>query len=134
MLQTGANRMKKKRTRLTKVYILSVEEPGDYYFKPEGVLFIDEQGHYTLYAADSRHNFLRAAVHKFSYKEMEAGVTFRDHHVQVNDVTLQYEDRFEMVVDDMLPILHAVFNSSPRQFFFLEKFFLPGSQPGYFVP
>ncbi|ARU63083.1 hypothetical protein CBW65_20455 [Tumebacillus avium] len=126
--------MRKKPTHITKVYTLNVEDPGDYYYKPEGVLFIDEQGNYTLFAADSRHNFLRTAVHKFPYKDLEEGVEYRNHHLQLNDVTLQYAPRFDMVVDEMLDILQAVFTGSPRQFFFLERFFLPGSPHNHFTP
>ncbi|ASS75121.1 hypothetical protein CIG75_09110 [Tumebacillus algifaecis] len=125
--------MRKKPTRITNVYLINVEEPDDYYYKPEGVLFLDEQGHFTLFTADSRHNFLRAAVQKFPYKELEESVIYRNHQVQLNDVTLQYEERFDLHVDDMLPILHAIYNGSPRQFFFLEPFFLPGNSYNHFV-
>ncbi|TCP59455.1 hypothetical protein EV586_101674 [Tumebacillus sp. BK434] len=126
--------MRKKPTRITKIYILNVEDPGDYYFKPEGVVFLDDLGNYTLFAADSRHNFLRTAVHKFPYQDLEEGVEHRDHHLQLNDVTLQHASRFDLVVDEMLDILHAIFNGSPRQFFFLERFFQPGKAHNHIAP
>lgn len=124
----------KDSTRIVNVYLVTVEEPDDYYHRPEGVVFIDNQGYFTLYTSDSRHNFLRAAIQKFPYEELEAEVTFQNHQVKLIDVTDQYEPEFDMVLDDMLAILHKVYLTSPRQFFFLEKFFRTSEFPSHFIP
>jgi hypothetical protein len=126
--------MKKTPTHIDRVYLLVVEDPGDYYLKPEGVLFIDNLGNHTLYSADSRFNFLKSAVHKFPYQELEVGVTFREHQIRLDDVTENYEDEYDMIVDNIMPILHAIFKGSPRQYFFLEKHFQPNSTNSYYVP
>ncbi|HEU4965287.1 MAG TPA: hypothetical protein VFV52_15770 [Bacilli bacterium] len=126
--------MRKKPTFLSKVYSLQVEEPNDYYFKPEGVVFVDEKGNYTLYAADSRHNFLRSILQKFPERDLEQGVSFKEHQVKAVDLTDLYEPYFEMIVDEILSILHRVYKSSPRQYFFLEKFFDPKRVNQQFVP
>lgn len=126
--------MRKKPVFLKKVYSLQVEEPGDYYYKPEGVVFIDEKNNHTLYALDARHNFLRSIVQKFPFEELEQSVSFRDHHVKVVDLTEQYEPFFEMVVDEIPNLLHRIFKSSPRQYFFLERHLDPRWINQQFVP
>ncbi|PWK14360.1 hypothetical protein [Tumebacillus permanentifrigoris] len=126
--------MKRQRTHISHVYLVSVEDPDDYYHKPEGVLFIDNLGNHTLYSADSRFNFLRNAVHKFPYKELEEGVAFRDHEVRITDLTDTFRAEFELTVDDMLEILKRVYESSPLQLFFLEKHLDPQNYNQPFVP
>jgi hypothetical protein len=114
--------MKKQRTHIAKIYMMNVEEEGDYYRKPEGVLFVDNQGEPTLFSNDSRYNFLRSAVQKFSYEDLESGVTFRDQNIQLVDVTAVYADRFALLLDDIPAIIRHIHESSPRQHFFLEKY------------
>lgn len=126
--------MKKQRTHIQTIYTISAEDPGDYYLKPEGVLFIDNLGGHTLYSADSRFNFLRSAVHKFPFSELEEGVEFREHTVRLHNVTDEYEARYDLITENMLPILHAIYQSSPRQYFFLEKHFEPKRTNSFFIP
>ncbi len=125
---------RKNSTRIDKVYLATIEEPDDYYHRPEGVVFIDNQAYFTLYTTDSRHNFLRAAIQKFPYAELEAEVKFQNHAVRLVDVTSQYEPDFDMSIDDMLDILKKIYDTSPRQYFFLEKFFRPSEFPSHFIP
>lgn len=126
--------MKRKHTHITKVYLVSVEEPGDYYHNPEGVLFIDNLGNHSLYSADSRYNFLRNAVYKFPYADLEVGVDFREHNVRIQDITEQFRDRFNLVIEEMLDILRTIYEGSPRQFFFLEKHLQPEHYNPPFIP
>lgn len=126
--------MKKSRTHIDRIYVIQVEEPDDYYYKPEGVLFIDNLGNHTLYSADSRFNFLKQTVQKFPYADLENGVSFRDHNVRLLDVTDTYREEFYLVVEEILPILHHVYQSNPRQFFFLEKTLRSEDPNSYFVP
>jgi hypothetical protein len=126
--------MKRQRTTIANVYLISVEDPDDYYHKPEGVLFIDNLGNHTLYSADSRYNFLRTAINKFPYKELEEGVEFREHNVRITDLTDTFRAEFDLLIDDMLNILRKIFESSPRQLFFLEKHLDPRVYNQPFVP
>ncbi|MFD2168771.1 hypothetical protein [Tumebacillus lipolyticus] len=126
--------MKKKRTALTKIYLVNVEDPDDYYFKPEAVLFLDENGYFTLYTTDSRHNFLRAAVQKYPYQELEDGVHHRNHHLQLHDITLQLGEEYDLLVDEMFAMLHTIYNWSPRQHFYLEKHLSVSSLQNGFIP
>ncbi|MBL0387717.1 hypothetical protein JJB07_13835 [Tumebacillus sp. ITR2] len=126
--------MKRQRTHITHVYLVSVEEPDDYYHKAEGVLFIDNLQNHTLYSLDSRFNFLRNAVHKFPFKELEEGVEFRDHNVRLTDLTDSFREQFDLVIDDMLAILRKVYEGSPHQLFFLEKHLNPENYNQPFVP
>lgn len=114
--------MRKPVIKLAKVYVVNVEDPGDYYFRPEGVLFVDEKGNHTLYAHDSRHNFLKAAVQKFPWEELTEGVSFREHTVRLIDLTSQMDDLFFLLVDEMPDMLQRLYDGSPRQYFFLEKY------------
>ncbi|KEO84443.1 hypothetical protein [Tumebacillus flagellatus] len=126
--------MKRQRTHITHVYLVGVEDPDDYYHKPEGVLFIDNLGNHTLYSADSRYNFLRNAINKFPYQDLEEGVEFRDHNVRITDLTDSFRQEFDLVIDEMLLILRKVFEGSPRQLFFLEKHLNPDNHNQPFVP
>jgi hypothetical protein len=126
--------MKKSRTHIERIYVIQVEEPDDYYYKPEGVLFIDNQGHHTMYSADSRFNFLKLTVQKFPYADLENGVSFRDHNVKLLDVTDQYREQFYLVVEEIIQILKKIYESNPRQFFFLEKTFQTDGTNSHFVP
>jgi hypothetical protein len=126
--------MKKSSTHIDRIYVIQVEEPDDYYYKPEGVLFIDNQGHHTLYSADSRFNFLKLTVQKFPYADLENGVSFRDHNVRLLNVTDSYREQFYMVVEEIMPILHQIYQTNPRQFFFLEKTFQTEGPNSHFVP
>lgn len=114
--------MRKPVIKLAKVYVVNVEDPGDYYFRPEGVLFVDEKGNHTLYAHDSRHNFLKAAVQKFPWEELTEGVSFREHTVRLIDLTSQMDEHFFLLVDEMPDMLQRLYDGSPRQYFFLEKY------------
>lgn len=113
--------MRKPVVKLANVYVVNVEEPGDYYYRPEGVLFVDEKDNHTLYALDSRHNFLKAVVQKFPWEELIESVHFRDHHVRLIDMTSQMDEQFLLLVDEIPAMLQRLYNGSPRQYFFLEK-------------
>jgi cystathionine beta-lyase family protein involved in aluminum resistance len=126
--------MKKQIIKIIKIYIMNIEEPGDYYFKPEGVLFIDEKGNHTLYSGDSRHNFLRSLVQKFHYAELEEGVTFREHSAHLVNVTDQYAERFDLRIEEIHDILRQISETNPRQYFFLDKHFKNGGLNSYFMP
>jgi hypothetical protein len=114
--------MRNQLIKISKIYTINIEDPGDYYFRPEGVLFVDEKGHPTLFSTDSRHNFLKSIVQKFTWAELEEGVVFREHSARLIDVTDQHSASSSLLVDEMLDILHRIYDSSPRQFFFLEKY------------
>jgi len=126
--------MRKQRTHIKHIYMIHVEDPGDYYLKPEGVLFVDNQGYHTLFSADSRFNFLRSTVQKFPFAELVNGVTFREHNVRLDDVTASFADRFDLLVDEMLEILRTIYDSNPRQHFYLEKFMQPDTTRNHFIP
>jgi hypothetical protein len=126
--------MKRQMIKLERIYIMNIEDPGDYYFKPEGVLFIDDKGNHTLYSHDSRHNFLRSVVTKFPYAELEAGVTFREHSAHLVNVIDQYRDRFDLVIEEIHDILRLIYEANPRQYFFLDKHFQNGGVNNYFTP
>lgn len=118
----GISIKRKKSTTITFVYVIQTEEVYDYYFKPEGILFIDDQGHHTLYCSDVRHNFLRHVIQKFPFKSLEEGISYRDHFIKIKDITDSMVQKFGVDLSMMKQVLYDLHQLSPRQYDFLKRF------------
>jgi hypothetical protein len=111
----------KKGTQVETIFVILTEEENDYYFKPEGVLFIDDLGHHTLYCSDVRYNFLRQVIQKFPYSSLEEGISFRDHQVKIQDITASMAEKFGTDLSVMTQVLQELYDRSPRHFDFLAN-------------
>lgn len=104
------------------VYSIFIEEAGDFYFHPRGVLFVDEKFNHSLFCSDVDHNFLMSIIRKFPYKELEAGTEFKGHQIECKNITQEMTERFGSHPDAMPEILNRLFQTSPRQYGFLARF------------
>jgi hypothetical protein len=104
------------------VYSIFVEEPGDFYFHPRGVLFVDEKLNHSIFCSDVDHNFLMSVIRKFPYDELEAGTEYKGHQFEFKNLTEELIEQFGTHPDAMPKILESLYGTSPRQYGFLAKF------------
>jgi hypothetical protein len=97
-------------------------------------LFIDDLGHHTLYCSDVRHNFLRQVIQKFPYRSLEEGITFREHHVKLQNITISMTEKYGTELPMMTQVLHDLYKRSPRQYDFLAKFLQNQQTNSYYAP
>lgn len=107
--------------RLRGVYVLSVEEPGDYLFVPAGVVILMERERFIVHCIKSSHNLYRQAIHKFSVDELLRGVDYRDHGFRLEDVTAPMAERGWVDSASIPDILRRLYEQNQRHMFFLER-------------
>lgn len=107
-------------TRLHGVYLLSVEEPGDYIFIPSGVVILMERQQFQVYCAKSSHNLYRQAIHKYAMDELLKGVQYRDHGFRLEEVEAPMGRNAWVDTSNIPEILHFLYQQNPRHLFFLK--------------
>ncbi|WP_026961965.1 hypothetical protein [Alicyclobacillus herbarius] len=108
-------------TRIDKIYILSVEEPGDFVFSPAGVVILLENKHFKVYSSSSEHNRYRATLQRYSWKELEDGIHHRGADYRLEDVTADMARHGWVDASSTPDILHCLYETNPRQMFFLKR-------------
>lgn len=108
--------------KLDRVFILEVEEAGDFIFVPSGVVFVTERHRIQLYCASSNHNRYRAALVRHQWEELENGVRFRDTEYRLNDITQEMTDMGWRYVSASNLILRHLYVTNQRNLFFLERY------------
>ncbi|MFC4768859.1 hypothetical protein [Effusibacillus consociatus] len=111
----------KKPIPLQSIYTVFMEEPDDFYFHPRGVLFVDVEGNHTLFCSDVDHNFLLKVIRKFPYKDLEQGIQYNDYQFELKNLTLQMQEKYGNSPQAIPLVLKELYQTSPRQYAFLEK-------------
>lgn len=106
---------------LKRVYLLSVEEAGDYIFTPDGVVVLLENGHFRLYCPNSSHNRYRAALNKFPWEELERGVVFRETGIRLADITSDIQRRGWTDTSSIPALLAHLYEENPKHLHFLRR-------------
>ncbi|MCY0877095.1 MAG: hypothetical protein OWT28_12625 [Firmicutes bacterium] len=102
-------------------YLVWVEGEYETYFTPEAVCIVYPDQVYKVYALDSRHNFLRAAILKHPLGDLQGdGVFFRDSTIRLEDLT-ELRARKELDHSGVVALLAAMYADNPRLYFFLER-------------
>ncbi|BCJ85339.1 hypothetical protein [Effusibacillus dendaii] len=123
-----------KSVPLRTVYSIFVEEPDDFYFHPRGVLMVDEKLNISLFCSDADHNFLLRVIRKFPYAELENGVEWNGYEFECKDQTATAFEKHGNSPDAIPFILKDIYDSSPRQYFFLEKALKNGPLSNHLSP
>ncbi|MCL6518118.1 MAG: hypothetical protein K6T67_14345 [Alicyclobacillus sp.] len=106
---------------MRRVYLLSVEEPGDYVFTPEGVVVLLENGHFQLYCPSASHNRFRAALNRFSWDELENGVVYRDASMRLTDITADMALCGWTDPSSVPAMLRHLYRQNPKHLHFLRR-------------
>lgn len=103
-------------------YLIFVEPAGDYFFSPEGVCIVDEDRNYKLYSLDSRHNFLRSAILKFSLTDLIGdGVAYKGTSLRLEDLQL-FREKNNLLTSSVTSLLRAIYMENPLQHHYLRRF------------
>ncbi len=99
-----------------------MEPAGDYFFSPEGICIVDEEHNYKLYTFDSRHNFLRTAILKFSLSDLIGdGVTYKGATLRLEDLQ-PFREKNNLLSSSITSLLRAVYLENPLQHDYLRRF------------
>ncbi len=109
-------------TRIDKVYVLSIEEPGDFVFQPAGVVIVFENRHFQVYSTSADHNRLRATLHRYAWGDLELGVSHQGTDYRLEDVTEDTARHGWVHAGSTPQILRWLYENNPRQLFFLARF------------
>lgn len=126
--------MSTQKHKIQTIYNVLMEEPGGYYFIPEGVLVIDTIGQFTLYCADSIHNFIRTVIQKYRYQDLQEGVQHKEYTIRIEDLSDKYLTSFGNTPDQIPFILEEIHQTSPRQYHFLNRYIWAQTHQNPFVP
>lgn len=107
---------------ITRVYILSVEEPGDFIFTPGGAIVLFANGQFKVFCVPSSHNLFRAALNRHSWEQLEKGIEYKGAEFRVDDVTTDMTNKGWTHASSIPLILRNLYESNPRHLFFLERF------------
>jgi hypothetical protein len=111
--------------KIHKVYLFSVEEETDYIFTPSGIVLVLNNNNFKLYSTSSHHNRFRSVLNKFSWSELEHGVSFRNAEYRIDDVTDEFENQGWTSVDSIPDILRHLYTANRLQLFFLQRYVDP---------
>jgi len=107
--------------RISGVYVLSVEEQGDYLFTPAGIVIKLTTNRFQIYCAGSQHNLFRAVLHRLDWGELERGLPFREMEFRLTNVTERMIQRGWTHSDAIPAILEHLWKENERHLFFLAK-------------
>jgi hypothetical protein len=108
--------------KLTRVYLLATEEPGDYVFTLSGVVTLWDNTEFNVYALPSNHNRFRNAILRNSWADLEDGVVFRDVHFRLTDITDEMFHYGWTEVSTIPQILKHLYKKHTRHLFFLKRY------------
>lgn len=120
-LPTDLERMNcRLETRLRGVFLLSVEEPGDYLFVPAGVVILMEREQFQIFCVKSCHNLYRQVIYKFPIDELLKGVHYRDTGFRLEDISDTLARHGWLDTSAVPEILGHLYEKNPRHLFFLK--------------
>ncbi len=103
-------------------YMIFVEPAGDYFFSSEGTCIVDEDHNYKLYTLDSRHNFLRSAILKFSLADLIGdGVTYKGASIRLENLQ-PFREKNNLLSSSVTSLLRAIYLENPMQHHYLRRF------------
>jgi len=109
-------------TKLTNLFFLEVEEPGDYLFQLSGIVVFYSNNKFEVYSNSVNHNRFRAAIQKFSLLELEKGVVWRGAEYRLTGVDEKIKQTGWENPKDVPTLLRRAYTQNPRHLFFLKKY------------
>jgi hypothetical protein len=107
--------------RILDAYVIYVETPDDPVFRADGVVFFDQHWAPDLYCHDSRYNFLRAVLNRFSLEELRGGVNYRKHQIELRPLSIPTSEESATMFTRIPDILRTLVSRQPAQFWFLKS-------------
>lgn len=115
--------------KITQVYEVSVEDPGDYIFTPSGIVIALENGQFQVYSENARHNFLRRTLMRHDWdKLLLDSVAEQGSAVRLRDVTKDLTKNMGFSTWSTEAVLETCYEMNPRQLFFLRRYSTSPSQ------
>ncbi|QQE76842.1 hypothetical protein [Alicyclobacillus sp. SO9] len=108
-------------TKVEDIFVLSVEEPGDYVFEPSGVVVLYSNKKFQLYSTSANHNRFRAALNRFSWTELTKGVVWKDAEYRITPVEDSVKQTDWEDPQQVPAVLQRLYNMNPKYLFFLER-------------
>jgi hypothetical protein len=108
--------------KIRRVFQLDVEEEGDFIFAPAGIVILFDNNRFTVYCESSRHNKLRAALHRIPWNEFANGVKFKNMELRLQDLTNEMAQNGWTTASSVPHILRHALSINPRYLYFLKRY------------
>lgn len=108
--------------KVVDVFVLEVEEVGDYVFEIAGIVFLYSNQKFQLISASgANHNRFRAAINRFTFEQLQEGVTWKNAEFRLKPFEEDVKQEGWENPDGVPVLLQRMYNQNPRQLFFLKK-------------
>jgi len=108
--------------KVQRIFLLEVQEPGDYLLQVSGVVVLYSNQRFDVYSSSANHNRFRAAVHKFPFSELAQGVLWKGAEYRLTETDVQTDLEGTDNAGTVSTLLGQLYAENPRQLFFLKKY------------
>lgn len=110
--------------RVDEVYVLEVQEPGDYLLQVSAIVIFYNTKRFEVYSDSANHNRFRSVIQKFSLEELMRGMHWKEAEYRLT--VADFGAAGSLADDGVFPavptILQSLYRRNPRQLYFLRKY------------
>ncbi|WP_054969415.1 hypothetical protein [Alicyclobacillus ferrooxydans] len=109
------------KNRVQSVYVLLVEEPGDFTMEPRAVVIVLGNSQFRVYSVRAEHNRLRSVMNRHNWADLEAGIQAAGTHYRLQARTSDIIEKGWTSLEAIPEILSWLRELYPRHLFFLDQ-------------